>query len=137
MNSVKNAHQISRRKTIKGFALLIMGMSVGCQPGRVALGIYPKEFKNSSSKADQVLGTFMKTVVPGVPVGPELTQVFHDKFYKMEKYHGFLASDLCRRSSRIYNTSFERLTTQQRTVVIQDGLDSGGVSVNFTLLQSI
>ena len=70
----------------------------------------------------------METVVPGVEAGPELTQVFHDKFYKMDKYHGFLASDLCRRSGKMYDKSFEKLTNQQRTAVIQDGLDRGGVS---------
>lgn len=137
MKSTTNATQISRRKALKGFGFLMVGMTLGCQPARIGLGIYPKEYKESRQMVDRTLGAFMETIVPGIsksslpgiPRNPQLTNVFHDKYYRLDKYSGFLASDLSRRARRMYgNQYFDQLSYDQRTAVIQDALDSGGVN---------
>jgi len=75
---------------------------------------------------DSILRAFVVTVIPGAPIDdPHLTRMYSDEFYPFHSYRGFFVSDLCRRGEDLYGTErFDQLSLEQRTKVVQDGLDA-------------
>lgn len=116
--------KISRLDFLKQISMLIGFVAVGCSPVRVLLKAYPKKFDADTLLVDQILRAFVVTVIPGAPDDdPNLTRIYSDEYYPFHSYCGFFVSDLSRRSADLYGDDrFDRLSAEQRTNVIEDGL---------------
>jgi hypothetical protein len=117
--------RLDRREAVRRLALLAVGVAAtGCTPLRVVLRLYPEKFDRDLDLVDRVLRAFVATVIPGAPIeDPDLVRAYYDPYYPLAKYVDFFASDLCGRSERLFGDSaFDRLTPEERTRVIQDGL---------------
>lgn len=121
---------MSRRAALKGLAVLAASCSVACTPLRIAMRLYPEEFDEQSERVHRILRAFVETVVPGVRIDePDLVRPFYDSYYPLAKCRGFFASDLCNRTMRHYSSfDFERLSIQQRTKIVAEGLAEGGTT---------
>ena len=118
-------HQtLSRRQALRHIGLLAAGLAVGCMPLRIVLKAYPEDFETDPALTDRILRAFVITVIPAAPADdPDLVRVYGDRFYPFAAYRAFFAADLCRRAAERFGTAaFDRLTPEQRTGVIQEGL---------------
>ncbi|HXF95114.1 MAG TPA: hypothetical protein VNI61_03320 [Gemmatimonadales bacterium] len=118
------ATPLGRREALRRLGVLAAGLAVGCTPLRIVLKTYPDGFDRDLDLGERVLRAFVTAVVPGVPADdPDLVRVFSDPYYPFARYRAFFASDLCRRAEERFGTeAFDRLTLEQRTAVIRDGL---------------
>jgi hypothetical protein len=84
----------------------------------------PPRLRHDPALVDRVLRAFVAAVIPGAPVDDAtLVRAYHDPYYRLAKYTGFLASDLCGRARRLLgNGAFDELSIEARTRVIQDAL---------------
>lgn len=116
---------ISRLDFIKKIVLLTGAIVSGCTPVRVLLNSYPDKYDDDKKLSRQILGAFVLTIIPGGnPDDPDLCKIFNDEFYPFYKFCGFFTSDLCGKSKKLFGTEkFFELSFNQRTKVIQDGLD--------------
>ena len=115
----------TRRGALRCLAGGLAGLFIAsCTPARIAFRAYPDEFDDDPTRVDGVLRAFVTTVVPGIsPRHPDVTRAFYDEFYPLAKYRGFLAADLCQRSTRLYGSArFEKVCVDHRVAVIKDGL---------------
>ncbi|MEE8192453.1 MAG: hypothetical protein V3T74_06880 [Gemmatimonadales bacterium] len=122
---------VTRRRALGWIGSATLALAAGaCTPVRIVLKMYPEEFETDPDLVDGVLRAFVTAVVPGMPGDhPNLTRAFYDDYYRLSKYRNFLAADLCERSRSMYGrTEFAELSLEQRTRVIEDGLDRGGVT---------
>jgi hypothetical protein len=103
---------------------LSFGLSTGCTPLKIGLGMHPRRFDTDMDLRDRVLRAFVTTVIPGAPAdAPNLVRVFEDENYPLARFCGSLVSDLCERGDRLFNNPlFSSLTAEQRTEVIQNAL---------------
>jgi hypothetical protein len=120
-------HLVTRRDALAALTAAVVGTA--CTPVRAVLGLYPKPFEGAPDREARVLAAFVTAVVPGVsPRDPNLIRVFYDDYYPLAKYRALLISNLCSRTSSRHGTlEFDRLTLEQRTEMIDDGLHGGGV----------
>ena len=116
---------ISRLDFIKKLSLLTGVIITGCTPVRILLKSYPDKYDYDKEMCKQILDSFVLTVIPGAnPEDPDLSRIFGDDYYKFSKYCGFFKSDLCSKSKKLFNIeNFSKLTLQQRTKVVQSGLE--------------
>ena len=116
---------ISRREAVRCLSLITAGLAAAaCTPLRIVTHSYPDDFKHDANLVDRVLRAFVSTVIPGAPAdSPQLVRAYLDRNYPFASYAGYFAADLSRRSGdRFGEEAFYRLTIDQRTAVIQDGL---------------
>jgi hypothetical protein len=116
---------ISRLDFIKKLSLRTGVFITGCSPVRILLKSYPDKYDDDKKMCKHILDSFVLTVIPGAnPEDPDLSRIFRDEYYKFSKYSGFFTSDLCSKSKKLFNIeNFSKLTLQQRTKVIQSGLE--------------
>lgn len=123
---------LSRRGFVRllGVAGIACAGTAGCTPLRIVLKLYPSQFDTDPELLDGTLRAFVLTVVPGLPEDSRrLTRHFYDDSFRLAKHRGFLAADLCERAGRIAgHDSFAGLPYEQRSKVIRDGLEAGGVT---------
>ena len=122
--------KVSRMHFVKQVSMLAGALFVGCSPVRILLKDYPKKFDTNEELADSFLRAFVATVIPGAPIDdPNLTRIYSDGYYPFHSYCGFFVSDLADRSADLYrNERFDHLTVEQRTKVIEDGLDANATT---------
>ena len=128
---MQQAQLVSRREAIRYLGLVAAGVAAGaCTPLRVISHSYPREFKHDGDLVERVLRAFVVTVIPGAPTdSPHLTRAHLDHQYPFASYAGFFAADLAKRAGdRFGEEAFDRLTLEQRTAVIQDGLAADGTT---------
>ena len=116
---------LSRRDAVRRLALLATGLAAaGCTPMRVVLRLYPEDFDREPDLVDRMLRAFVAAVIPGAPIDdPSLLRAYHDPYYRLDQYTGFLAADLCSRAERRFgHSAFDELSLEERARVIQDGL---------------
>jgi len=133
MNSThldQSATSVSRREAVRRLAIvgtgLTVGLSTGCTPVRIGLGVYPRSYDTNPEIRDRVLRAFAATVIPGVEeTAPDLIRVFEDDYYPLARYTGYFVCDLCERSSRLFDMKlFSDLKPDQRVAVVQRALSS-------------
>jgi len=125
-----NVYQPNRRQAVGLLASLVAGLALsGCMPMRIVVWAPPR-YKRNPALTDQTLAAFVGTIVPGQP--PErdaaAAEVFHDKYYPIEPYRAFLASDLDRRAESLYGKSFRSLQPAQRAQVVARALGGDGLT---------
>lgn len=120
------ARKISRLDFVKQMALLSGAVLVGCSPLKIFFKAYPGKFDTDSALVDRILRAFVVTVIPGASFDqPDLVRIYTDEFYPFRNYCGFFAADLVQRSKELFGTEkFDELTLEQRTSVIQNGLEA-------------
>ena len=121
---------ISRRAALRAFGLLALGATVGCTPLRLVLDTHPRALDDDETLEDRVLRAFLATVVPGIDAdAPDAIRIFHDRAYPFARYAKFFAGDLCRRAAhRSGGRTFDQLTPEERTAVVQQGLAADGTT---------
>ena len=121
---------MTRRQALAALGVLGLGTVVGCAPVKILLNTYPEEFNAKPDLSESMLRSFVETVIPGASGGDrKLVQIYYDDYYPFAKHRNYFAADLCRRAERKFGEkAFDRLTVQQRTAVIQDGLDSDKIT---------
>ncbi len=122
---------ISRRRLLQQLGLLAAGAAAtACTPLKVLVNAYPQAFDTDPALVERVLHAFVTAVIPGAPADdPDLIRAFTDPDYPFAEYAAFFAADLSRRArQRFDEPAFERLTPEQRAVVIRDGLAADGTS---------
>lgn len=109
---------------IAGSAAALVGAA--CTPLRIVTQSFPAAFRDDPLLVQRALRAFVAAVIPGIdPTQPDVPRALLDRRYPFARYAGFFASDLSRRGERLYGMAeFERLTVEQRTAVIADGLAS-------------
>ncbi len=119
-------HTISRRQLVQRLGLIAAGLATACTPVRVLVSAYPQVFDDDPDLVDRVLRAFVTTVIPGAPADdPNLARAHTDSDYPFARYAAFFAADLSRRGGRQFgDPRFDRLTLEQRTAVVCDGLSS-------------
>jgi hypothetical protein len=120
------ARKISRADFLKQLFLLSGAALTACTPLRVALKTYPDRFDADGELREKLLHAFVATVIPGVALdAAKSTRMLADDFYAFHSYCGFFAADLAQRSARLYHHDrFDQLAIEQRTDVIQSGLQA-------------
>ncbi len=124
------AVHLTRREALRRMAIvsagLSVGLTVGCTPLRIGLGMYPGKYDSDTRIGDRVLRAFVAAVIPGAPEhAPNLVRVYKDDFYPLAPYRGYLVYDLCERSDRLFGAwRFSDLGAVPRVRVIQDALDA-------------
>jgi hypothetical protein len=115
---------ISRRQVLKNVGLITAGITAACTPLRVLVNAYPQSFDDDPELVDRVLRAFVTAVIPGAPPDdPDLVRAFSDPDYPFAEFAAFFAAELTRRGARCFDEpAFERLTPEQRAVVIRGGL---------------
>lgn len=118
--------RISRADFLKRLGLLTGVALVGCSPMEILFKAYPKKFDDDTALVDRMLRTFVVTVLPGAPIDDEhLVRIFTDSYYPFYQHCGFFVSQLAQRSEDQFGTErFDLLTLEQRTCVVQDGLQA-------------
>ena len=122
---------VTRRAALKSLAAVALaGVTSACTPVRMALRIAPGGFDDDPDRVDRVLRGFVTAVIPGMPADdPNLVRFFYDDYYPLAKYRGYLASDLCQASLKRFGThAFDRLSTEQRSEIIERRLAAGGLT---------
>jgi len=116
---------VSRLTFLKHVSVILGLAASGCSPLRILLKDYPKRFEEDAGLRESTLRSFVTTVIPGAAMDqPDLIRIYGDPFYPFRQYCGFFLSDLARRSSDLFGTDkFDRLVLEQRTIVIENGLD--------------
>jgi len=128
---MRHAQSVSRREAVRSLGLMAAGLAASaCAPLRILTGSYPDEFKHRPDVVDRALRAFVSTVIPGAdPDAADLTRAYTDPHYPFARYAAFFASDLTRRAhDRFGEHAFDRLTINQRTAVIRDGLEADGTT---------
>jgi hypothetical protein len=116
---------LSRRKVLTGIFWIMAGASVSCSPIRLALDIKKEKVLDDLTEVNRTLKAFVGTVIPGIDdTNPQIVEIFYDKFYKFHKYTCAFSKDLNIRSEKMFGEIFYKLSIQERTKVIEDGLDS-------------
>jgi len=109
----------SRRQVLCALAAAGASMLGACAP--VARFAIPAA---RLATGDAVLHAFVETVVPGAGSSPGLIRAFADPFYTFAEWRDWFTGDLCRRATRRAQTTFDRLSCEDRTRVVADGLTS-------------
>lgn len=121
---------MTRRQALATLGVLGLGALAGCTPIKVGLQIYPEEFNSQPDLTKSILGSFVETVIPGASGQDEKSvRVYYDDYYPFANYRNYFSADLCRRAEKRFGEKrFDRLTPEQRTRVVQDGLDSDRIT---------
>ncbi len=117
---------ITRRDVLRRLGVLTAGLATACTPLRIVLHDYPHSCDEDAGCRDRVLRAFVLTVIPEAEAGdPNLTRAFSDPDLHFAPYRGFFVSDLCRRAAaRTGTATFERLSLEERTAAVQEGLQA-------------
>lgn len=93
---------------------------------RMIFSLYPRRFRADRALQDEVLRSFVLTVIPGAkPEDPNLIRMYHDRDYPFYAYTAYLVSDLVHRSARRCGSEdFALLGAKERTAVIEQALAS-------------
>ncbi len=120
------ARKISRADFLKRLFLLSGAAWTACTPLRIALKTYPDRFDADHELREKLLQAFVAAVIPGVPLdATHSTRMLTDDFYPFHSYCGFFTADLAQRSMKLYSHDrFDQLSIEQRTQVIQHGLQA-------------
>lgn len=115
---------MSRREVLRGLGIVSLFALASCTPVKYVLNSHPSKY-NDKGTLDSILCAFVITVLPGAPIDdPNLVRIYTDDYYPFAEYASFFANDLDSRASDLYKKSFVALAAEQRTVVIQDGLQA-------------
>lgn len=108
---------------------LVSGTLISCVPGSKTLND-PEVLNSLEPSSDLVLRAFMETVIPGLPAGdPGLTVIFYDEYYRFAPYRKRFVRDLRKRAAYLFGSrQYEALSLEQRTAVVEDGLERPGIS---------
>lgn len=115
---------MQRREVVRYLAWLTAGVAASaCTPLRIITRSFPDEFKHDPQLVDATLQSFVAAVIPGIDVGTgDPAHALKDSRYPFAAYAQYFASDLTERARERYGEAFHRLTVEQRTKVISDGL---------------
>lgn len=115
---------MERREVIRYLAWLTAGVAASaCTPLRIITRSFPEEFKHDPLLVNATLRAFVATVIPRIDQGSaDPAQALLDRHYPFAPYAPFFASDLAERAQDRYGSAFDRLTVDQRTAVVGDGL---------------
>jgi len=123
MDAATTRNSISRREALGLLAASSAGLLGGCAPVARFVISRPR-----IAAADQVLQAFVATVVPGSGVSPNLIRAFADPFYSFADWRSWFTGDLCRRSTRCGQPTFDLLSARDRTRIVADGLVGDPIS---------
>ena len=126
INDQRSIRQRSRLQFLKQLSIASSALLVACSPMRIVLKAYPGKFDDDSELRNAILRAFVTTVIPGAPADePNLTRMFMDDFYPFHSHCPFFVADLCDRSEDLFaNDRFDTLLLEQRTQVVQTGLQA-------------
>jgi hypothetical protein len=118
--------RISRVDFLKRLGLLAGVALAGCSPFKALFKAYPRRFDDDATLIDNMLRAFVVTVIPGAPIDDEhLVRIYADRYYPFYQHSGFFVSQLAQRSKDLFGSErFDCLTLEQRTRVVQDGLQA-------------
>lgn len=121
-----------RRRMMKAGIIAGISMWIGCTPLKIMLKAYPEEYKMNVALVDQILKAFVQTIIPSIDTEEKnLLQVFYDRNFPLDKHRGFLVSDLCKRSQKLFEVHrFPDLDESQRTAVIVSAEQEGGITAS-------
>ena len=116
---------ISRLDFLKKISFSLGIIVTSCTPVKILLNTHDDKYDENTELKNQILKAFVTTVIPGAdPENPDICKIYCDEYYPFHKYCGFFISDLNSKSKKIFNSeNFYELSYQQRTEVIQAGLD--------------
>jgi hypothetical protein len=120
-----NSVNISRLDFLKKITLSLGVLMTACTPVKIILNAHDDKYDVNTTLKNKILEAFVTAVIPGVDQNnPDMCKIFCDEYYPFHKYNGFFISDLCVKSEKLFGTeNFFELTLEQRTQVIQAGLD--------------
>jgi hypothetical protein len=121
--------RISRRQFI-GYGTVLAGASLaGCAPLQILFNLYPEKYDVDKKFTGNILRLFAESIIPGMLAKEgECTNILCDPYYSFDRYSGFFAFDLCRRSRDLFKIAhFNHLNESQRELVIKDGLNSSSL----------
>lgn len=124
------SRHLSRRSFLAQISALSASVLIGCTPLRILFKSYPNKYDTDRQLEDGFLRALVITIIPGASQEePNLTRMFRDSYYPFHTFCGFFVSDLARRSQRRFaQERFDLLSPDQRTRVIQDGLEADAVT---------
>ena len=116
---------ISRIDFLKKLSLSLGLFVTSCTPIKILLNTHEDKYNDNAALKNNILKAFVTTVIPGAdPNNPHMCRIFCDEYYDFHKYTGYFISDLCNKSNSLFATkNFYELTSEQRTKVIQAGLN--------------
>lgn len=99
-----------------------------CSRSLVLQTIYPETRALEDDAVEALLAAFVDTVVPGVAAPERVARLMQDPALPFEPYSKVLAAELARRARASgARAAFDRLPLEQRTAIVADGLDGGGI----------
>jgi hypothetical protein len=121
---------INRKRFVAELGLILGGLVAGCTPAKILFKAYPDKFGNDPALVERYLRAFVLTVIPGAPADdPNLTRIFRDDYYPFHSHCAFFVSDLADRGAEMFGEEdFSRLSPDERTRVIQSGLDGDAIT---------
>jgi hypothetical protein len=120
----ENPEFISRIDFLKRLALTTGVFVTSCTPLKIILNTHEEKYGSDKNLREKILTAFVTAVIPGADTAdPNLCKIFCDDYYPFHKYSGFLISDLCNKSKKLFgNEHFDELSLDDRTKVIASGL---------------
>lgn len=121
---------MGRRAALGRLAGILVGAgTVGCTRASILRAMYPEVGRLEPNEVRRILTAFVTTVVPQASAPKRVERLFEDPSLPMAEFHQVLAADLSRRTrARAGHGHFDRLTPEERTAVVADGLAAGGTS---------
>jgi hypothetical protein len=121
---------MGRRAALGRLAAVVVGAgTVGCTRASILRAMYPEVGRLEADDVRRILTAFVTTVVPESTEPERVERLFEDPSLPMAEFHQVLAADLARRTrARTGHDHFDRLTPQERTAVVADGLAAGGTA---------
>ena len=124
-----NNATMTRTDFIRRMVLLTGAIATGCSPVKILLNSYSDKYDKEYLQK-RILSSFVSTVIPGAEqYGTVLSKIYLDGFYPFAKRCGYFTSDLCNRSKELFRSdSFDELSFEERTLVIQSGLNADSLT---------
>lgn len=120
----------TRREALRWLASVAIGVTASaCTPLRILTQSFPADFRRDPRLVEHMLLSFVAAVIPGIDSErPAAIRALLDRRYPFARYAAYFASDLESRAQRQFNEGFDRLTIDQRTAVIAQGLAADGTT---------
>lgn len=114
-------------KRLAGAALAVC--TAGCSRGMLLGMLYPEAGALAEDDVSASLTAFVDTVVPGVTRPARIAALMQDPGLPFAEFGRPMAADLARRAALLGGSArFEDLTRAQRTALVREAIEGGGVS---------